>query len=139
MAGILSRSTSPLQPVRAVSAALTFALACTVLPAAPALAADEPLILAQGQSQDRDQDRDKDRDQDKDQDRDRDWSDADRDRIRDRLRDGSCQDVVAATDEMLAVIRSCLTQDRARDGSCQDRIDLGLEALQSMRDRCRGN
>ena len=40
-------------------------------------------------------------DQDRTRDRDRDMTDADMDRIRDRLRDGSCQDVAEATDEVL--------------------------------------
>lgn len=89
------------------------------------------IILAQAQDQDRDQTRD--------QDRLRDWTDADRDQIRDRLRDGSCQDVVQATDEVLEALGPCMDQQRLRDGSCMAQIDLGVEALQRTRELCSGN
>jgi hypothetical protein len=119
----------------------------TVGAVAPAFAEEGTFLLAQAQSQGQDQDRDQDRDQDgtgdqdrdRDRDRDRDWSDADRDRIRDRLRDGSCEQVAEATDEVLGVVRPCLEGGRMRDASCMDRIGLGLEALERTREMCRRN
>lgn len=123
----------------------------TVAAVAPAFAEEGTILLAQAQSQGQDQDRDMDRDRDQDQtsdqdqdrdrdrDRDRDWSDADRDRIRERLRDGSCEQVAAATDEVLGAVRSCLEGGRMRDASCMDRIGLGLEALERTREMCRRN
>ena len=127
-------------------AAIPAALAgVTVAAVAPAFAGEGTILLAQAQSQGQDQDRDRDQDQtgdqdrDRDRDRDRDWSDADRDRIRDRLRDGSCEQVAEATDEVLGVVRPCLEGDRVRDASCMDRIGLGLEALERTREMCRRN
>lgn len=124
-------------------AAIPAALAgATVSVVAPAFAGEEgTFLLAQSQSQDQDRDRDQDQtgDQDRDRDRDRDWSDADRDRIRDRLRDGSCDQVAEATDEVLGALRPCLDRDRLRDASCTDRIGLGLEALNRLREMCRRN
>jgi hypothetical protein len=133
-------------------AAIPAALAgLTVAAVAPVFAGEGTILLAQAQSQGQDQDQDQDRDQDRDQDqtgdqdrdrdrdRDRDWSDADRDRIRDRLRDGSCEQVAEATDEVLGVVRPCLEGGRMRDASCMDRIGLGLEALERTREMCRRN
>ena len=142
------KSTGAIAPVRTLCliAAIPAALAgITVAAVAPAYAEEGTILLAQAQSQgqDRDQDRDRDQDQtgdqDRDRDRDRDWSDADRDRIRDRLRDGSCEQVAKATDEVLGVIRPCLEGGRMRDASCMDRIGLGLEALERTREMCRRN
>jgi hypothetical protein len=131
-------------------AAIPAALAGLMVGAvAPAVAEEGPVLLAQSQSQSQGQDQDRDRDQDRDQtgdqdrdrdrDRDRDWSDADRDRIRDRLRDGSCEQVAEATDEVLSVVRPCLEGGRMRDATCMERIGLGLEALERTREMCRRN
>ena len=95
----------------------------TVAAVAPAFAEEGAILLAQAQSQGQD----------------RDWTDADLDRVRDRLRDGSCEQVAAATDEVLGVVRPCLEGGRMRDASCMERIRLGLEALERTREMCRRN
>lgn len=130
------RSFRTLCLIAAFGAVVGGSLAATV---APAFAEDGTILLAQAKDQDRDRDQDQTGDQDRDRDRDRDWSDADRDRIRDRLRDGSCEQVAQATDEVLGAVLPCLQRDRLRDASCMDRIGLGLEALQRTREMCRGN
>lgn len=112
-----------------ISSAAVLVAGLAVVTTSSAWAADDTIILAQSGDQDRDRDRD----------RDRLWTDADRDRIRDRLRDGTCEQVAEATDEVLGVVRPCLERDRLRDGSCMDRIGLGLEALQRTRELCRGD
>ena len=145
-----TKSTGAIAPFRTLCliAAIPAALAgITVAAVAPAYAEEGTILLAQAQSQgqDRDQDRDRDQDQtgdqdrDRDRDRDRDWNDADRDRIRDRLRDGSCEQVATATDEVLSVVRPCLEGGRMRDASCMERIGLGLEALERTREMCGRN
>lgn len=127
-----------------MTAAIAVLLAVGTAPVTPSFAGDTPIMLAQAQgqgggSQSQSGDQDQDRDQDRTRDRDRDMTDADMDRIRDRLRDGSCQDVTEATDEVLGAVRLCLSTDGARDGSCADRIDLGLQALERTRQRCGRN
>ena len=137
--------TTPLRDlclIAAFGAAVAGSFAATV---APAFAEEGTILLAQAQDQDRDRDQDRDQDQtgdrdrDQDRDRDRDWTDADQDRIRDRLRDGSCEQVALATDEVLGAVLPCLQRNRVRDASCRDRIGLGLEALERTRELCRGN
>ena len=121
--------------VLVASACVAFALVLAGIMPTAAAASDDSFVLAQ--AQDKDRDRDEDRDRDHDRDRDRDWSDADHERIRDQLRDGTCQEVTEAADEVLAAIRPCLDRDRLRDESCMDRVGLGLEALQRTREACR--
>ena len=134
--------TGGMSPFRAVCliAAIPAALAgATIAAVAPAVADEGAILLAQSQDQDRDRDHDRDQTGDRDRDRDRDWSDADRDRIRDRLRDGTCEQVAEAANEILGVVRPCLEGGRLRDASCLDRIGLGLEALERTREMCRRN
>jgi hypothetical protein len=112
-----------LRGVFAASVCVALGLVLAGITPTAAAESDDTLVLAQAQDKDRDQDRD--------------WSDADRDRIRDQLRDGTCQEVTEAADEVLAAIRPCLDRDRLRDESCMDRVGLGLEALQRTREACR--
>jgi hypothetical protein len=130
-----------------VTTAIAFLLAIVGTAVTPSFAEDAPVILAQAQgqggngnqNQSGDQDQDRNQDQDRTRDRDRDMTDADMDRIRDRLRDGSCQDVAAATDEVLGAVRLCLSTDGVRDGRCTDQIEFGVQALERTRERCGRN
>jgi hypothetical protein len=125
--------------VRTATAALAVLLAVGTAPVTPSFAGDAPIVLAQAQGQGGNGSQDQSGDQDRDRTRDRDMTDADMDRIRDRLRDGSCQDVAEATDEVLGAVRLCLATDGVRDGSCTNRIELGVQALERTRERCGRN
>jgi hypothetical protein len=126
---------------RTVTTAIAVLLAFGAAAVTPSFASDAPIVLAQAQGQggSGSQDQSGDQDRDRTRDRDRDMTDADMDRIRDRLRDGSCQEVAEATDEVLGAVRLCLSTDGVRDGSCTDRIALGVQALERTREQCGRN